>query len=122
MKLFELILISLSLAMDAFSVSICKGLSIKTNFKKKAFLLALSFSIFQVLMPILGFLLGNSLSEYFLKFNHLIAFFLLTVIGFNMLKESSKENDINNSFAFKEILGLSIATSIDGFSIGISFS
>ncbi len=122
MKLFDLIIISIALSMDAFSVSICKGLSLKKNIKKNAFLLAFSFSIFQMLMPIIGYFLGYYLNSYFLKFNKLIAFVLLFIIGFNMIKESNKDNNLNNNLSLKELLILSIATSIDAFSIGLTFS
>lgn len=122
MKIYELIIISISLSMDAFSVSICKGLILNKNIKKYALIIALSFSLFQVLMPLLGYFLGNTLNSYFLKFNKLIAFILLFIIGFNMIKESLNQNDINNTLSFKELLSLSIATSIDAFSIGLTFS
>ncbi|MBR3661350.1 MAG: manganese efflux pump [Bacilli bacterium] len=122
MKIFELIIISFSLASDAFSVSICKGLTIKKNIKKSALIIALSFSFFQVLMPILGYLLGSSLNSYFLKFNKLIAFGLLFIIGINMLKDSFEKEYLNDKLTLKELLNLSVATSIDAFSIGITFS
>ena len=122
MKLFELILISLSLAMDAFSVSICKGLSMKYKFKRNIFIISLSFSLFQMLMPLLGYFLGSRLNAYFLNFNHIIAFFILTIIGINMIKESYTKNDINIGLNIKELLGLSIATSIDAMAVGITFS
>ena len=122
MKIYELIIISLSLSMDAFSVSICKGLQFNKHIKKYAFILALSFSLFQMLMPLLGYFLGNSLNTYFLKFNKLIAFFLLFIIGFNMIKESFEKENTSNTLTFKELMVLSIATSIDAFSIGLTFS
>lgn len=122
MKIFDLILISIALAMDAFSVSICKGLSLKDNFKRNTFFIAISFSIFQVLMPILGYFLGNNLNSYFTKFNKLIAFILLFIIGFNMIKESNNNDKLNSKLSFKELLILSIATSIDAFAVGLTFS
>lgn len=122
MKIIEIILISLSLAMDAFSVSICKGLQINKDVRKNAFNLSLSFSLFQMLMPIIGFFIGNSLNKYFLSFNHIIAFVLLIIIGLNMLIESYKEIDLKKDLSFKELIGLSIATSIDALSVGITFS
>ena len=122
MKIYELLIISISLAMDAFSVSMCKGFSIKKNIKKYAFIIALSFSLFQMFMPLLGYYLGNILSIYFLKYNKLIAFILLSIISFNMIKESFSNTKLNDSLNLKELFGLSIATSIDAFSIGITFS
>ena len=121
MKIFELIIISISLAMDAFSVSICKGITFNKHIKKYALLIAFSFSLFQVLMPLLGYFLGNSLNSYFIKFNKLIAFALLFIIGLNMLKDSNLD-DLKNSLTIKELISLSIATSIDAFSIGLTFS
>ena len=122
MKIFELLIISISLAMDAFSVSICKGLTINRNIFKKAIIISISFSLFQILMPILGFYLGNSLNTYFLKFNKLIAFVLLFIVGFNMIKESFEDTNLKSSLSIVELFGLSIATSIDAFSIGLTFS
>lgn len=122
MKITEIIFISIALAMDAFSVSICKGLEMKYKFKRNALLIVISFSFFQMLMPILGYYLGNSFNNYFIKFNHIIAFILLTIIGINMIKESYENKDINIGLSIKELLILSIATSIDAFSIGITFS
>lgn len=122
MKNFELLLISLALAMDAFSVSICKGLSLKHNFKKNSIIIALSFSLFQMLMPILGYFLGSTLNSFFLKFNHIIAFSLLSVIGFNMIKESYHDEKVSDNLNIKELIFLSIATSIDAMAVGITFS
>ena len=122
MKTIELIFISLSLAMDAFSVSICKGLTMKYKFKRNSLIISLSFSLFQMIMPIFGYFLGNSFNNYFSKFNYLIAFGLLTIIGINMIKESYENKDINIGLSIKELIYLSIATSIDAFSVGITFS
>ena len=122
MKIFELIIISFSLAMDAFSVSICKGLTISKNIKKYAFIISFSFCLFQMLMPLLGFLLGNSLNGYIMKFNHLIAFSLLLIIGINMIKDTFIKEELDSNLTFKELFALSIATSIDAFSVGLTFS
>lgn len=122
MKNFELLLISIALAMDAFSVSICKGLTMKHKFKRNSLIIALSFSIFQMLMPLIGYFLGSNLNEYFLSFNHIIAFVLLSVIGFNMIKESYHDEKVNEGLSIKELILLSIATSIDAMAVGITFS
>ena len=122
MNNIEIFLISLGLAMDAFSVSICKGLTMKYKFKRNAFLMALSFSIFQMLMPLIGYFLGNTLSNKLINFNHIIAFTLLTIIGINMIKESYKDEDIKIGLSIKELIGLSIATSIDAMAVGITFA
>lgn len=122
MNNIEIFLISLGLAMDAFSVSICKGLTMKYKFKRNAFLMSLSFSIFQMLMPLIGYFLGNTLSNKLINFNHIIAFILLTIIGINMIKESYKNEDFNIGLTIKELIFLSIATSIDAMAIGITFA
>ena len=122
MNIIGLLLISISLAMDAFSVSICKGISMKYKFKRNSFLITLSFSLFQMIMPLIGYFLGSRLNNYFLKFNHLIAFFILFIIGFNMIKESYTSEDIKDGLSIKELILLSIATSIDAMAIGITFS
>ena len=122
MKIYELIIISFSLGMDAFSVSICKGLQLNKNIRKYSLIIALSFSFFQMLMPLSGYFLGNILNNYFLKFNKLIAFILLFIVAVNMIKESFENNNLSNTLTLKELLILSIATSIDAFSIGLTFS
>jgi len=122
MDIIELLLISIGLSMDAFSVSICKGLTMKYKFKRNSFIISLSFSFFQMLMPLLGYFLGNSLSDYFIKFNHVIAFVLLFVIGFNMIKESYHDEDVNIGLSIKELIMLSIATSIDAMAVGVTFA
>ena len=86
MDLFEIIVIGVGLAMDAFAVSVCKGLSMKKIEWKKAIIIALHFGIFQAVMPILGFSLGSSFSSFVQKTNHWIAFILLSIIGGNMIK------------------------------------
>ena len=120
MNNLKIILISIGLSMDAFSVSLCKGLSIKNNLY--SLILSLSFSIFQMIMPVIGYFLGNILSDKLIAFNHIIAFVLLSVVGINMIKDSYKKEDLDNKFNFKELITLSIATSIDALSVGITFS
>ena len=122
MKIYEIIITSISLAMDAVSVSICKGLNIKNNIIKQSILLSLSFSIFQMIMPLIGYFLGNSLNIYFMKYNKLIAFILLTIIGINMIRDSFINEEYQNIINLKELIILSFATSIDAFSVGITFS
>lgn len=122
MKNIELLLISIALSMDAFSVSICKGLTMKYKFKRNSLIIAISFSFFQMLMPLIGYFLGSNLNDYFISFNHIIAFVLLSVIGFNMIKESYHDEKVNEGLSIKELLMLSIATSIDAMAVGITFS
>lgn len=122
MNNIELLLISIALAMDAFSVSICKGLTMKNKFKRNRLVLAISFSIFQILMPIIGYLLGFKFKNNFINFSHIIAFSLLLLIGINMIKDSYSDDSLNSGLSIKELFGLSIATSIDALAIGVSFS
>ena len=119
MGIIELFIISIALAMDAFSVSICKGITMKVKIKRNSLLIATSFSFFQMIMPLIGYFLGTRLYNYFITFNHLIAFFILTI---NMIKESYTNEDINIGLSIKELLVLSIATSIDAMAVGITFS
>ena len=96
MKLIDIILLGVSLAMDATAVSICKGLSMKKLDKKKTITIALYFGTFQAIMPIIGYLLGISFKEVVESIDHWIAFFLLAVVGINMIRESlSKESESN---------------------------
>lgn len=110
--------------MDACAVSICKGLSMKKLDFKKVFIVALYFGLFQSLMPIIGYVLGNSFSLIAQEVDHWITFILLTIIGSNMIKEST-DNEIekkNDNFDFKTMLLLAIATSIDALAVGVTFA
>ena len=123
MNIFEIILIAIGLAMDAFAVSICKGLSMGKLSFKKALIIGMYFGIFQALMPALGFLLGSRFEGLVSRIDHWIAFALLTFIGLDMIKEVfSKDNEQNADIDFKTMLILSIATSIDALAVGITFS
>lgn len=124
MSIIEIILLGVGLAMDAFAVSVCKGLALKKFNKKKAIIIALYFSMFQAVMPIIGYLLGSAFSKTIESIDHWVAFGLLGAIGANMLKEAiegeSEEQDDNVSF--KNMLVLAIATSIDALAVGITFA
>ena len=124
MKLIDIILLGVSLAMDATAVSICKGLSMKKLDKKKTITIALYFGTFQAIMPIIGYLLGISFKEVVEAIDHWIAFFLLAVVGINMIRESlSKESEsLNDLIDFKTMTPLAIATSIDALAVGITFA
>ena len=119
-----LLLIALGLAMDSFSVSIANGLATKTFKIGKALTIALFFGLFQALMPIFGWLAGESIANYISAFDHWIAFALLTFIGVKMIYESitDKTNNFLGTYTIKIILILSIATSIDALAVGLSFS
>ena len=95
MSLFEFFIIGIALSMDAFAVSVCKGLSIKKLNIKAPVVVGLYFGSFQALMPFLGYLLGNAFKGYIMTFDHWVAFILLSLIGINMIKES-KENECEN--------------------------
>lgn len=124
MSIIELILISIGLAMDALAVSICKGLSMKKFSLKKPIIIGLYFGIFQGLMPLIGYLLGHSFEKYITSIDHWVAFILLFIIGFNMIKEvlSDENNTYNDKVDFKTMLPLAIATSIDALAVGITFA
>lgn len=128
MGIVELVLIGVGLAMDAFAVSVCKGLSMKKINWKKAAIIALYFGAFQALMPLLGYLLGTGFSEIIKKFDYLIAFGLLVFIGLNMIKESFSNEEEgcekceNDDIKFKSMIGLAVATSIDALAVGVTFA
>ncbi len=125
MEFVELLLIAVGLSMDAFAVSICKGLSVRQLKPKHAGLTALWFGGFQALMPLVGYYLGVSFDALVESVDHWIAFILLGIIGGNMLKESfSKDEDlsVNPDFSFRTMLAMAVATSIDALAVGVSFA
>lgn len=124
MSIIELILLAAGLSMDAFAVSICKGLAMEKISFKKMGTVGLWFGGFQAIMPLTGYFLGSSFEKYITGFDHWIAFVLLAIIGANMIKESlSKEEEKqNDSLDFKTMLLLAIATSIDALAVGITFA
>lgn len=126
MSFWELLLIGIGLSMDAFAVAICKGLKMqKLNYGQTA-VIAIFFGGFQAIMPLLGWGLGIRFESYITEFDHWIAFILLVILGGKMIYESIKkeENEEKNfeKFNLKELLGLSIATSIDALAVGITFA
>ena len=125
MGIVEIIFIAIGLAMDAFAVSVCKGLSMKKMSWKKAIIIALYFGIFQALMPVIGYALGIGFEESIKFIDHWIAFGLLAFIGGNMIKESlSKDEDDNQNddVNFKTMVVLAVATSIDALAVGVTFA
>ena len=124
MTYFELFLIAVGLSMDAFAVSVCKGLSTQEPKAKHYLAVGAWFGGFQALMPLLGYLLGSSFEGYINRFDHWVAFALLAVIGGNMIKESFEEDEekADDSFTFKTMLVLAVATSIDALAVGITFA
>ena len=124
MELWELFMIAVGLAMDAFAVSICKGLSVPQLKYRHCLIAGLYFGGFQGLMPLAGYMLGTGFSDMIERIDHWIAFFLLGFIGLNMIKESREccEDDLDASFTFKAMLPLAIATSIDALAVGVTFA
>lgn len=124
MGIVEITLLGIGLAMDAFAVSICKGLSMKKMNWKNAIIIALYFGIFQALMPVIGYFLGTTFEGLVTKFDHWIAFALLLAIGGSMIKEafSKDEENKNDKVDFKTMSVLALATSIDALAVGITFA
>ena len=124
MSLTELFLIAVGLSMDAFAVSICKGLSMQKMNRKNALVIGLYFGGFQGIMPFLGYLLGSRFQDAIASYDHWIAFILLAVIGGNMIKESMDKEleNLDSSVAFKDMVILAIATSIDALAVGVTFA
>lgn len=124
MDLLTLFLLAVGLSMDAFAVSICKGLAMKKISFRQAAIVGLWFGGFQALMPALGFFLGTSFASLVNVVADWIAFVLLALIGGNMIKEalSKEEEEADASLSFKTMLLLAIATSIDAFAVGVSFA
>ena len=119
MNIWEICLIGLSLSMDAFTISICK--SLKNNNIKVGFITTTFFSFFQFIMPILGYYLGNLLSDKIINYHSYFSSILLIIIGILMISED-EINELDNKLNYQELIILSIATSIDAFVVGISFS
>ena len=126
MNLLDVFFIGVGLSMDAFAVSICKGLKMKVIDLKQSFIIAFFFGAFQLMMPLIGYALSASFVEYINKYSHWIAFVLLLVIGVNMIREalgdSEEEKEVIESVTdFKELFMLAIATSIDALAVGVTF-
>ena len=123
MSLWELLVIAVGLSMDAFAVSVCKGLSVQKVKPKHYLIVAAYFGGFQALMPLLGYLLGVRFEAMVANVDHWIAFVLLGLIGANMVRESrAREEKLDDSFTVSTMLLLAIATSIDALAIGVTFA
>ena len=123
MHFAELVLIGVGLSMDAFAVSICKGLSVRRLKVRHALLAGLYFGGFQFLMPVIGWLLGYRFEAMIQSVDHWIAFVLLGLIGANMIKESfGEEDELSDDFGFRTMLLLAVATSIDALAVGVTFA
>ncbi len=123
MSFIELLLLAVGLSMDAFAVSICKGLSVGRLKPRHCATAGAYFGGFQALMPLLGWLLGRQFEGLIKSVDHWIAFGLLGIIGANMIRESfGKDENLNDSFSVKAMLPLAIATSIDALAVGVTFA
>ena len=123
MELWELFVIAVGLSMDAFAVSICKGLAAKNVRREQPVIAGLYFGGFQALMPLAGYLLGSRLQSMIQRVDHWIAFALLVLIGANMVRESRGEAEhLDDSFTPGTMLPLAVATSIDALAVGVTFA
>lgn len=124
MESLEIVLVSIGLAMDAFAVSVCKGLSMKKMDWKKAIIIGLWFGFFQGFMPVLGYILGSNFEHLIVSVDHWIIFALLSFIGIKMIKEAlgGDSENVNDDIGFKTMILLAFATSIDALAVGITFA
>ena len=124
MNIVDVILLAVSLSMDAFAVALCKGLALKKITLKNCLTVGAWFGIFQGAMPLLGYLLGSAFADKIQAIDHWIAFGLLAIIGGNMIKEAlgKDEECVDCSLGVKAMLPMAIATSIDALAVGVSFA
>lgn len=126
MSIIDIILLAVSLSMDAFAVSLCKGLAMKKLKSSHCLIVGAWFGSFQALMPFLGYLLGTTFADKITSIDHWIAFVLLAIIGANMIKEAlSKKDDgeeVNASLGIRTMFVMAVATSIDALAVGVSFA
>lgn len=124
MSFVELFILAVGLSMDAFAVSICKGLAIPKLTYRECTLAGIWFGGFQALMPTIGYILGTRFTKYIVSIDHWIAFILLGIIGINMMREAfgQEEECSNASMDSKEMFVLAVATSIDALAVGITFA
>lgn len=124
MQIWELFFVAISLSMDAFAVSVCKGLSVARVTPAHARSVALYFGGFQALMPVLGYVAGLQFQDTIEQFDHWIAFFLLGFLGFRMIRDACDDTSaqINAAFHARAMLPLAVATSIDALAVGVTFA
>lgn len=127
MQTFEIILVGIGLAMDAFAASICKGMSMKKLNIKHALIIALYFGGFQALMPLAGWVLGSKFQVYIVSFDHWIAFALLAFLGLKTIIDTIRDRDeagekAESHIDHKELFLLAIATSIDALAVGVTMA
>lgn len=125
MGIAELMIIAIGVSMDAFAVSVCKGLSVQNLRPRHVLQTGLWFGGFQALMPLVGFFLGVSFADFVTSIDHWISFILLGIIGGNMIKESchkDEDYDVAPDFSFRTMFTMAVATSIDALAVGVSFA
>lgn len=123
MSILDLFILAVGLSMDAFAVSVCKGLSLGKIKPKHMCIAGAWFGGFQALMLLIGYFLGSFFAEMIEKYDHWVAFVLLAIIGGNMIKESfGKDEKVDSSMDVKSMLLLAIATSIDALAVGVTFA
>ena len=123
MSILDLFILAVGLSMDAFAVSVCKGLSLGKIKPKHMCIAGAWFGGFQALMPLIGYFLGSFFAEMIEKYDHWVAFVLLAIIGGNMIKESfGKDEKVDSSMDVKSMLLLAIATSIDALAVVVTFA
>ena len=123
MSILDLFILAVGLSMDAFAVSVCKGLSLGKIKPKHMCIAGAWFGGFQALMPLIGYFLGSFFAEMIEKYDHWVAFVLLAIIGGNMIKESfGNDEKVDSSMDVKSMLLLAIATSIDALAVGVTFA
>ncbi len=124
MQLYELFIVAVSLSMDAFAVSVCKGLSVGRPKWWHCLTCGVWFGGFQALMPLLGWMLGVRFQAVIASVDHWVAFVLLGLIGFNMVREalSGEEEELDCSFGIRAMFLLALATSIDALAVGVTFA
>lgn len=126
MGVFELAMIGVGLSMDAFAVSLCKGMECRRLTGKRALLIALFFGVFQAVMPLIGWALGRQFEQYIVQFDHWIAFVLLSLIGGKMALEALRGEECctrcDRPLNIRDLALLAVATSIDALAVGVSFA
>ena len=122
MNIFELFILAIGLSMDAFAVSICKGLSLGKIKAKHMCIAGAWFGGFQALMPLIGYFGGRFFADKVTRYSHWVAFVLLLFIGISMIKESGEEEHVNADMDVKSMFLLAVATSIDALAVGVTFA
>ena len=118
----DLLIIAIGVAMDAFAISICKGMAIDKIKIKHIIIVGIYFGGFQALMPIIGYFLGISFSSYVMAINHWVAFIILFILGLNMVMAKDRGERIGASFSIKVMLPFALATSIDSLAVGVTLA